>query len=171
MDIIKYIGAGVRMGKGVKIWHFAYVGDNTTIGDNVSIGSLAHVDYGVTIGNNVRIEGQAYIPPLSVIEDNVFIGPAAVLTNDPYPMSGALIGVKVMKGAAICAGAILKAGITVGENSVVGMGAVVVKDVPPNTVVAGNPAKPIYDKAAFDLKRRKWESSHSPAPAHKIPKQ
>jgi len=166
MDVIKYVGAGVRMGKNVKIWHFAYVGENTSIGNNVSIGSLAHVDYGVRIGDNVRIEGQAYIPPLSVIGDDVFIGPAAVLTNDPYPMSGALVGVKVMKGAAICAGAILKAGITVGENSVVGMGAVVVGDVPPNTVVAGNPARSIYDRKTFNIKRKKWESSQAPAPSH-----
>ena len=88
-----YISEKAKIGKDVKIWHFAYVGDDSQIGDNVKIGSLSHVDYDVRIGENTMIEGLVYIPPLSRIGKNVFVGPGAVLTNDPYPPSGKLIGV------------------------------------------------------------------------------
>jgi acetyltransferase-like isoleucine patch superfamily enzyme len=145
-----------KIGDNVRIWNYAYVGGDTTIGDNTKIGSLAHVDYNVVVGKNCKIEGLAYIAPLSRIGDNVFIGPAAVLTNDPYPLSDKMIGVKVEDGALICARAVLKAGITVGKNSVVGMGAVVTKDVPPDTVVVGVPAKAVYSREDYEKKRIAW---------------
>ena len=85
--VTNYISTTARIGKNVKIWHFAYVGDDTVIGNNVMIGSLTHVDYKVKIGDNTRIEGSVYIPPLTSIGKNVFIGPGATFTNDPYPMS------------------------------------------------------------------------------------
>ena len=109
------ISSSAKLGKNVRIWNFAYVGAKTKIGDNTKIGSLAHVDYDVVIGKNCKIEGMAYIPPLSRIGDNVFIGPSAVLTNDPYPLSDKMIGITVEDGAIICAGAVLKAGVTVGK--------------------------------------------------------
>ncbi len=150
------ISAKAKLGENVRVWNFAYVGGNTVIGDNTKIGSLAHVDYNVVIGKNCKIEGLAYIAPLSRIGDNVFIGPAAVLTNDPYPLSEKMIGVKVEDGAIICARAVVKAGVTVGKNSVVGMGAVVTKDVPPETVVVGVPAKPVYSREEYEKKRLAW---------------
>ena len=119
------------------MWHFTYVGDDVEIGDNVKIGSLAHIDYNVKIGENTKIEGLAYIPPLSRIGKNVFIGPAASLTNDPFPPSEKMIGVTIEDNAVIGARAVIKAGVTVGKNSVVAMGAVVTRDVPENTVVIG----------------------------------
>ena len=64
-----------------------YIGNSTKIGDNVTVDSLSHIDYNVKIGNNVKIEGLAYIPPHTVIENDVFIGPGVVFTNDPYPPS------------------------------------------------------------------------------------
>lgn len=148
-----------KLGPNVKVWNFAYVGANTSIGDNTKIGSLAHVDYNVVIGKNCKIEGMAYVPPLSRIGDNVFIGPAAVLTNDPYPLSDKMIGVTIEDGALICARAVIKAGVTVGKNSVVGMGAVVTKDVPPETVVVGSPARAVYSRAEYERKRLEWNSS------------
>jgi len=148
-----------KIGKNVKIWHYSYVGSGTVIGDNVMIGSLAHVDYKVTIGENTRVEGSAYISPLTKIGKGVFIGPAVVITNDPYPMGKKMIGVTIKDGAIICGGSVLRAGITVGENSVVGMGAVVTKDVPPNTVVMGVPARVAYTRKEYDAKKLKWESS------------
>jgi acetyltransferase-like isoleucine patch superfamily enzyme len=147
-----------KMGKNVTIWNLTYVGPETVIGDNVKIGSLAHIDYGVKIGNGSRIEGSVYIPPLSVIGKNVFIGPAAVLTNDPYPPSKRLIGVTIEDNAVIGARAVIKAGVRVGKNSVVAMGAVVTKDVPDNIVVVGVPARPVYSRAEYDSKRRRWET-------------
>ena len=145
-----------KLGKNVRIWNYAYVGGDTSIGDNTKIGSLAHVDYNVVIGKDCKVEGLAYIAPLSRIGDNVFIGPAAVLTNDPYPLSDRMIGVTVEEGSIICARAVIKAGITVGKNSVVGMGAVVTKDVPPNSVVIGVPAKVAYTRDEYERKRLAW---------------
>ena len=152
-----YISKTAKIGKNVKIWHFAYVGDKTIIGDNVMIGSLAHIDYNVKIGNNTRIEGAVYIPPLTVIGNNVFIAPGATFTNDPYPMSPKMIGVTVEDGAIIAARAVIKPGVSIGRNAVVGMGAVVTKDVPSETVVIGNPARVKYTRKEYDEKKTNWE--------------
>jgi acetyltransferase-like isoleucine patch superfamily enzyme len=156
---VNFIAPDAKIGDNVKIWHFAYVGSGTTVGDNVMIGSLTHVDYNVKIGDDTRIEGSVYIPPLTRIGKRVFIGPGAVLTNDPYPMTKKMVGVTVEDGAIVCGGAVLKAGVTIGKNSVVAMGAVVTKDVPPNVVVMGVPARKAYTRAEYDAKKLKWESS------------
>lgn len=156
--VTNFVSKKAKLGKNVKIWHFAYVGDKTIIGNNVKIGSLAHVDYNVTIGDNTMIEGLVYIPPLSRIGKNVFIGPAAALTNDPYPPSGKMIGVTIKDGAVIGSRAVIKAGVTIGKNSVVAMGAVVTKDVPDDTVVAGVPAKARYSREEYDKKQKKWQA-------------
>ena len=139
--VTNFISSKAKIGKNVKIWHFTYIGDNTEIGDNVKIGSLVHIDYDVKIGENSMIEGSVYIPPLSRIGKKVFIGPAASLTNDPYPPSGKMIGVIIEDGAIIGSRAVIKAGVTVGKNSVVTMGAVVTKNVPPYSLWIGNPAR------------------------------
>ena len=155
---VNFIAADARIGRGVKVWHYSYVGSKSVIGDNVSIGSLAHIDYGVKIGENTRIEGSVYIPPLSRIGKNVFIGPAAVLTNDPYPPSKRLVGVVVEDDVVIGGGAIIKAGVRIGKGSVVAMGAVVTKDVPPGKVVLGVPARVVYDRKKYDAKKASWET-------------
>ena len=157
--VTNFVSEKAKIGKNVRIWHFAYVGDNTEIGDNVKIGSLAHVDYNVKIGKNTMIEGMVYIPPLSRIGKNVFIGPAASLTNDPYPASKKMIGVTIEDGGVIGSRAVIKAGVTVGKNSVVAMGAVVTKDVPSDMVVVGVPAKIKYSREEYDKKKKKWEDS------------
>lgn len=154
-----YVAKTAKIGKNVKIWHFAYVGSEAEIGDNVMIGSLTHIDYKVKIGENTRIEGSVYIPPLTVIGKNVFIGPAAAFTNDPYPMSPKMVGVIVEDGAIIGSRSVFKPGVRVGRNSVVAMAAVVTKDVLPETVVMGHPAKPVYSRAEYDRKKKEWESS------------
>ena len=154
-----FVSETAKIGNNVKIWHFAYVGDDTEIGDNVKIGSLAHVDYDVKIGENTMIEGLVYIPPMSRIGKNVFIGPSAVLTNDPFPPSEKLIGVTIEDNVIIGSGAVIKAGVTIGKNSVVAMGAVVTKDVPPDTVVKGVPAKPSYSRAEYDKKQLDWKNN------------
>ena len=154
-----FISDKAKIGDNVSIWHFSYVGDDTEIGDNVKIGSLVHIDYDVKIGENTKIEGQAYIPPLSRIGKNSFIGPAVVLTNDPYPMCNKMIGVTIEDNVIVGARAVIKAGITVGQNSVVAMGAVVTKDVPENVVVIGSPATIRYSRAEYDKKQRMWKES------------
>lgn len=158
-NIPNQVSSKAKLGNNVKIWNFAYVGPDTEIGDNTKIGSLAHVDYNVRIGKNCKIEGLAYIPPLSRIGDDVFIGPGAVLTNDPYPLSDKMIGVTIEDGALVCARAVIKAGVRVGANSIVAMGSVVTKDVPPNVVVMGNPAKQVYSREEYEEKRRAWNKS------------
>jgi acetyltransferase-like isoleucine patch superfamily enzyme len=152
------IAPSAKLGKDVRVWNFAYVGPDSIIGDNTKVGSLAHIDYNVVIGKNCKIEGLAYIAPMSRIGDNVFVGPSAVLTNDPYPLSDKMIGVTLESGSIICAGAVVKAGVRVGKNSVVGMGAIVTRDVPDETVVIGVPAKAVYTRREYEEKRRAWNS-------------
>jgi acetyltransferase-like isoleucine patch superfamily enzyme len=157
--VTNFISEKAKIGENTKIWHFSYIGDNAEIGNNVKIGSLVHIDYDVKIGENTKIEGQAYIPPLSRIGKNVFIGPAASLTNDPYPMCEKMVGVTIKDNAIIGARAVIKAGVTVGKNSVVAMGAVVTRDVPDDTVVIGVPATIRNSREDYDKKQRKWKES------------
>ena len=156
--VINFVSPGAKIGRNVKIWHFAYVGENASIGDNVMIGSLSHVDYGVKIGNNCRIEGSVYIPPLTEIGNDVFIGPGATFTNDPYPMSKKMIGVIVEDGAIIGGRSVFKPGVKIGKNSVIAMASVVTKDVPPNVVVMGHPARVKYSRGEYDIKKDNWNS-------------
>jgi acetyltransferase-like isoleucine patch superfamily enzyme len=104
-----------------------------------------------------------YIAPLTRIGKNVFIGPAAVITNDPYPMSPKMAGVEIEDGAIIGGGSVIRAGVRVGRNSVIAMGAVVTKDVPRETVVMGIPARPVYTREEYDAKKKRWESSSAPS--------
>ncbi|HET6780204.1 MAG TPA: acyltransferase [Nitrososphaera sp.] len=156
--VTNYVDKSARIGKNVKIWHFAYVGSEAEIGDNVMIGSLTHVDYKVKIGDNTRIEGSVYIPPLTLIGKNVFIGPAAAFTNDPYPMSPKMAGVIVEDGAIIGGRSVFKPGVRIGKNSVVAMASVVTRDVLADTVVMGHPARAAYSRAEYDRKKKEWES-------------
>jgi UDP-2-acetamido-3-amino-2,3-dideoxy-glucuronate N-acetyltransferase len=151
------MGSDVKLGTGVKVWHFVFIGDRTKIGDGTTIGSMTHIDRDVEIGRRCSISGMVYIPPLTVIEDDVFVGPGVVITNDRFPHGGRWVGPRIEKRAILCAGALIRAGVTVGENSVVGMGAVVTEDVPPNVVVYGNPAKPKMTRKQYDQKRERWK--------------
>ena len=126
----------------------------------------------VKIGENTKIEGQAYIPPLSRIGKNVFIGPAAVLTNDPYPMCDKMIGVTIKDNAIIGARAVIKAGVTIGKNCFLGVNstvnnavsigddcllssaALVVKNIPEDSIVKGKDISPISCRAYHKLTPR-----------------
>lgn len=143
------------VGSGTKVWDNAKIRDGAQVGENCVIGRNAFIDSRVVIGDNCKVQNNALIYYGSAIEDNVFIGPAAIITNDRNPRATDPLGQPlqagdwvlsqtcIRTGASIGAGAVLVAGIEVGEWALVGAGAVVTKDVPPHAIVVGNPAKQI----------------------------
>ncbi|HEY5863958.1 MAG TPA: acyltransferase [Candidatus Tectomicrobia bacterium] len=139
------IYAGNIIGNNFQTGNKVNIRELNRIGDNVSVGTLSVIEHHVEIGNNVRIHSQAFIPEFSVLEDDTWIGPNVVLTNARYPLSPgvkeSLQGPRIKRGAKIGANATILPGVVIGENALVGAGAVVVKDVPAGVVVAGNPAR------------------------------
>lgn len=140
----------------VETGHQVFIRENTKIGSETRIGTGTIIDGNVTIGRNCSIQSMAYLPPKTVLGDNVFIGPCAIVTNDKYPFSGILEGVTIEDEAIIGAGAILMSGVTVGKRAVIGAGAVVVKDIPPDIVVGGLPAKKMTTRASYDEKQSNY---------------
>ncbi|MEG1113292.1 MAG: acyltransferase [Hafnia sp.] len=133
------------IGNNTRIWQYSVIFENAKLGENCNICAHTLIESDVIIGNNVTVKSGVYIWDGTRIEDNVFLGPNATLTNDPMPRSKKypekFSGITLKKGCSIGANATILPGITIGENAMVGAGAVVTKDVPANTVVAGNPAK------------------------------
>jgi len=115
------------------------------IGDHCKIGAFVEIQKDVTIGDRCAIEPFVFIPRGVTIEDEVFIGPHVCFTNDKKPRAvnpgWKVIPTTVKKGASIGANSTILCGITIGEKAMIAAGSVVTKDVPPNTLVAGNPAK------------------------------
>jgi acetyltransferase-like isoleucine patch superfamily enzyme len=147
----------VAIGDGVQTGHHVLIREDTVIGEGSVVGSGTIIDGGVRIGRRVRIESGVYIPPGTVIGDDVFIGPRAVFTNDRYPPSRRLVGAIVENEAVIGANATILPGVRIGERAVVAAGSVVTKDVPPDTIVAGVPARPIGTRREYEEKKRIWE--------------
>jgi len=147
----------VTIGNKVKTGHHVLIREGSSIGEEALIGSSAKLDGTVKVGNRVKIQSNAYLPHLTVIEDDVFIAPNVCFTNDRYPQSKRLVGVVVEKKAIVCANATLLGGVKVGRCAVVGAGAVVTKDVPPESVVIGNPARFYMSRKEFDGKKEAWE--------------
>jgi UDP-2-acetamido-3-amino-2,3-dideoxy-glucuronate N-acetyltransferase len=141
------------IGPKTRIWHQAQVREGAEIGQNCIIGKGAYIDFNVQIGHNVKIQNYASIYHGTTVEDGVFIGPYACLTNDKLPRSitpdGQLkndsdweIGrIHLKYGASIGARAVVLPDVTVGRFALVGAGAVVTKDVPDYGLVLGNPAR------------------------------
>lgn len=146
------ISEDVKLGKDVKIFNFVNL-YGCEIDDNTKIGTFVEIQKGAKIGKNCKISSHSFICEGVTIEDDVFIGHNVTFINDIYPRSttdgGGLqteedwvcIPTLIKKRASIGSSVTLLAGITVGENAIVGAGAVVTKDVPPNTIVAGVPAR------------------------------
>lgn len=139
------IYAGNRIGDRFQTGHDVMIREENQIGDDVSIGTGSVIEHHVIIGNGVRIHSQAFIPEYSTLEDGCWIGPRVVLTNARHPLcpqaKRCLKGATIKRGAKIGANATLLPDITIGEGALVGAGSVVTEDVPPFTVVVGNPAR------------------------------
>jgi acetyltransferase-like isoleucine patch superfamily enzyme len=146
------IAPDVKLGKDVKVFAFVNL-YGCTIGDNSKIGTFVEIQKNAVIGNNVKVSSHTFICEGVKIEDNVFIGHNVSFINDKYPRSAnadgslqteadwKLVPTVVKKGASIGTSSTILCGVTIGENAIVGAGSVVTKDVPANTVVAGNPAR------------------------------
>lgn len=144
-----------RIGIGTTIWNEAQVREGAEIGANCVVSKSVYVDFDVKIGDNVKLQNRASIFHGSILEDGVFVGPHAVLTNDLSPRAINADGtlkraddwqvspIVVRRGAAIGAGATVLPGVTIGEWALVGAGAVVTHDVLAYALVVGNPARQI----------------------------
>lgn len=151
-QLTRKIAPDVKLGRGVKIYDFVNL-YGCEIGDNSKIGTFVEIQKGAKIGKNCKVSSHTFICEGVTVEDNVFIGHNVTFTNDFYPHATAENGqmqteddwvcvpTLVKKGASIGSGVTLLCGITVGEDAIVGAGSVVIKDVPANTIVVGNPAR------------------------------
>ena len=142
----------VLVGDNVKIYDFvnAY---SCSIDDNSKVGTFVEIQKNVTIGKNCKISSHSFLCEGVIIEDNVFIGHGVMFINDSFPRATNLDGTSqtekdwvviktiIKKGASIGSNATILCGIEIGENSLIGAGSVVTKNVPSNSIVAGNPAK------------------------------
>lgn len=134
-----------HIGQGTRIWQFAVILEGAQIGRDCNICAHTLIEGDVVIGNNVTVKSGVYLWNGLRVADNVFIGPNATFTNDPFPRSqqhrDRWTGPTICEGASIGANATLLPGITVGKGAMVGAGAVVTADVPDHALVVGNPAR------------------------------
>ncbi len=140
------LGENVRLGKFINLY-------GCEIGDETKVGALVEIQKNSSIGKRCKISSHTFICEGVTIEDNVFVGHGVTFVNDSYPRATSPGGglqteddwkvefTVIRKGASIGSGATILANISIGENAIVGAGSVVTKDVPPNTIVAGNPAR------------------------------
>jgi acetyltransferase-like isoleucine patch superfamily enzyme len=142
----------VKLGKDVKLSHFINL-YGCEVGDETKIGAFVEIQKNARVGRRCKISSHTFICEGVDIEDNVFVGHSVTFINDTYPRATAATGTlqteadwkvektRVCKGASIGSGSTILANVIIGERAIVGAGSVVTKDVPPDAIVAGNPAK------------------------------
>ena len=145
-----YVDEPCTIGAGTKIWHFAHVMKDSVIGRDCVIGQNVLVASGVRVGDGCKIQNNVSLYTGVTLEDHVFCGPSLVFTNVINPRSEVVRkdeyrATLVKRGATLGANATIVCGVTIGAFAFVGAGAVVTRDVAPNTVVVGNPARVVRE--------------------------
>jgi UDP-2-acetamido-3-amino-2,3-dideoxy-glucuronate N-acetyltransferase len=149
------IAESAEVAKSASVWDFSQIRENASVGENSIVGLGAYIGSGVKVGSNCKIQNYALVYEPAVIENGVFIGPAAIITNDKFPRAinedgtrksatdWRAQGVTIREGASIGAGAICVAPIEIGRWSMIAAGAVVVHNVPSFALIVGVPSKQI----------------------------
>lgn len=147
------VDSSAVLGARTTVWHLAQIRENARLGEDCIVGRGAYVGPGVVIGSRVKLQNYALVYEPARLEDEVFIGPAVVLTNDLFPRSADVtgklkrpedwdaLGVLIRRGASVGARAVLLPGVEIGSWALVAAGAVVTRDVPGFALVAGTPAR------------------------------
>jgi len=148
--------AGTKLGERVIVGDQACIRERVEIGADVVIGRGSLVENDTTIGRGTRIQAEAYVTAYSTLEEDVFIAPCVVTTNDNFMgrterRKELLKGPTIRRGARVGGGAVICPGVEIGEEAFVGAGAVVIRDVPARKVVVGNPARVLRDVADDEL--------------------
>lgn len=137
---------GASIGTGTKVWHHAHVRDGAVVGGDCNLGKNVYVDAGAVIGSRVKIQNNVAVYHGLTVEDDVFLGPSCVLTNDLHPRasnpSWQITPTLIRRGASVGANATIVCGTTIGEWAMVAAGAIVTRDVEDHQLVLGAPARP-----------------------------
>ena len=142
--------AGTTVGERVIVGDQSCIRERCSIGDDVVLGRGSFVENDTSVGALTKIQAHAYITAYSTLEDNVFIAPCVITTNDNFmgrteKRHALMRGPTIRRGARVGGGAVLLPGIEIGEEAFIGAGAVVVRDVEPRTLMVGNPARRLRD--------------------------
>lgn len=145
---------GSKIGDNFETGHHTVIREENKLGNNVFIWSNTVIDYGCIIGNNVKIHTNVYIAQFTTIEDDVFIGPGVTIANDPCPVcTKCMKGPTIKKGAKIGVNVTLLPHVIIGENSLIGAGSVVTKNIPAYSLAYGSPARVIKKVTQIQCKK------------------
>lgn len=139
------IYGGTRIGNNLRTGHNVVIREQNEIGDNLQIWSNSVIDYGCRIGNNVKIHCNCYVAQNTIFEDDTFLAPGVIISNDMFPgplfPDAPLVGPTIKRGAQIGCNVTIRPGVVIGEYALIGAGSMVTRDVPPYTLAYGNPAR------------------------------